>query len=57
MIKKTIDQSERCPAEPSMPAKQRTVGKVSSHIGARAETLAILYETDHRPNALPVSTV
>uniref|UniRef100_A0A8C7R4T9 F-actin monooxygenase n=1 Tax=Oncorhynchus mykiss TaxID=8022 RepID=A0A8C7R4T9_ONCMY len=34
----------------------RTVGKVSSHIGARAETLAILYETDHRPNALPVST-
>nr|XP_029490603.1 protein-methionine sulfoxide oxidase mical2b-like isoform X8 [Oncorhynchus nerka] len=53
MIKKTIDQSERCPAEPSMPAKQRTVGKVSSHIGARAETLAILYETDHRPNALP----
>ncbi|XP_064807502.1 F-actin-monooxygenase mical2b-like isoform X6 [Oncorhynchus masou masou] len=53
MIKKTIDQSERYPAEPSMPAKQRTVGKVSSHIGARAETLAILYETDHRPNALP----
>ncbi|XP_024279754.1 protein-methionine sulfoxide oxidase mical2b isoform X6 [Oncorhynchus tshawytscha] len=53
MIKKTIDQSERCPAEPSMPAKQRTVGRVSSHIGARAETLAILYETDHRPNALP----
>ncbi|XP_071007684.1 F-actin-monooxygenase mical2b-like isoform X2 [Oncorhynchus clarkii lewisi] len=53
MIKKTIDQSECCPAEPSMPAKQRTVGKVSSHIGARAETLAILYETDHRPNALP----
>uniref|UniRef100_A0A8C8JUH6 F-actin monooxygenase n=1 Tax=Oncorhynchus tshawytscha TaxID=74940 RepID=A0A8C8JUH6_ONCTS len=34
----------------------RTVGRVSSHIGARAETLAILYETDHRPNALPVST-
>nr|XP_046167608.1 protein-methionine sulfoxide oxidase mical2b-like isoform X10 [Oncorhynchus gorbuscha] len=53
MVKKTIDQSEHCPAEPSMPAKQRTVGKVSSHIGARAETLAILYETDHRPNALP----
>ncbi|XP_071200117.1 F-actin-monooxygenase mical2b-like isoform X6 [Salvelinus alpinus] len=53
MIKKTIDQSESCPAEPSKPAKQRTVGKVSSHIGARAETLAVLYETDHRPNALP----
>ncbi|XP_055795624.1 F-actin-monooxygenase mical2b-like isoform X1 [Salvelinus fontinalis] len=53
MIKKTIDQSESCPAERSKPAKQRTVGKVSSHIGARAETLAVLYETDHRPNALP----
>ncbi|XP_041694191.2 protein-methionine sulfoxide oxidase mical2b isoform X3 [Coregonus clupeaformis] len=32
---------------------KRTVGKVSSRIGARAETLAILYETDHRPNASP----
>ncbi|XP_024279752.1 protein-methionine sulfoxide oxidase mical2b isoform X4 [Oncorhynchus tshawytscha] len=27
MIKKTIDQSERCPAEPSMPAKQCIVRK------------------------------
>ncbi|XP_041746449.1 protein-methionine sulfoxide oxidase mical2b isoform X3 [Coregonus clupeaformis] len=53
MIQKTIVRSESCPAEPSKPTKQRTVGKVSSHIGARAETLAILYETDHRPNASP----
>uniref|UniRef100_A0A8C2JJ24 F-actin monooxygenase n=1 Tax=Cyprinus carpio TaxID=7962 RepID=A0A8C2JJ24_CYPCA len=29
---------------------QRTVGKVSSAIGVKAATLAILYETDHRPN-------
>uniref|UniRef100_A0A673GKP3 F-actin monooxygenase n=1 Tax=Sinocyclocheilus rhinocerous TaxID=307959 RepID=A0A673GKP3_9TELE len=28
----------------------RTVGKVSSAIGVKAATLAILYETDHRPN-------
>ncbi|XP_070971663.1 F-actin-monooxygenase mical2b isoform X1 [Oncorhynchus clarkii lewisi] len=53
MIHKKNVRSERCPAEPSQPAKQRTVGKVSSRIGARAETLAILYETDHRPNASP----
>ncbi|XP_076852249.1 F-actin-monooxygenase mical2b isoform X2 [Brachyhypopomus gauderio] len=32
------------------PSKQRTVGKVSSAIGVKATTLAILYETDHRPN-------
>nr|XP_021326190.1 protein-methionine sulfoxide oxidase mical2b isoform X2 [Danio rerio] len=32
------------------PSKQRTVGKVSSAIGVKAATLAILYETDHRPN-------
>ncbi|XP_016358456.1 protein-methionine sulfoxide oxidase mical2b-like isoform X2 [Sinocyclocheilus anshuiensis] len=30
--------------------RQRTVGKVSSAIGVKAATLAILYETDHRPN-------
>ncbi|XP_076852251.1 F-actin-monooxygenase mical2b isoform X4 [Brachyhypopomus gauderio] len=30
--------------------RQRTVGKVSSAIGVKATTLAILYETDHRPN-------
>ncbi|XP_017330272.2 F-actin-monooxygenase mical2b isoform X3 [Ictalurus punctatus] len=32
------------------PSKQRTVGKVSSVIGVKAATLAILYETDHRPD-------
>ncbi|TRY89833.1 hypothetical protein DNTS_026121, partial [Danionella cerebrum] len=32
------------------PSVQRTVGKVSSTIGVKAATLAILYETDHRPN-------
>ncbi|KAL0968556.1 hypothetical protein UPYG_G00268430 [Umbra pygmaea] len=53
IIHKTIARSDSCPVDPSKPAKQRTVGKVSSHIGARAETLAILYETDHRPNSLP----
>ncbi|XP_072574357.1 F-actin-monooxygenase mical2b isoform X1 [Paramormyrops kingsleyae] len=31
---------------------QRTVGKVSLVIGAMAETLATLYETDHRPHAM-----
>ncbi|XP_051545602.1 F-actin-monooxygenase mical2b isoform X4 [Myxocyprinus asiaticus] len=35
---------------PSVQHKQRTVGKVSSAIGVKAATLAILYETDHRPN-------
>ncbi|XP_047658177.1 F-actin-monooxygenase mical2b isoform X2 [Tachysurus fulvidraco] len=32
------------------PSIQRTVGKVSSVIGVKAATLAVLYETDHRPN-------
>ncbi|KAL2088534.1 hypothetical protein ACEWY4_015433 [Coilia grayii] len=32
-------------------AKQRTVGKVSLVVGARAETIASLYENDHRPKA------
>ncbi|XP_064833933.1 F-actin-monooxygenase mical2b isoform X4 [Oncorhynchus masou masou] len=31
--------------------RQRTVGKVSLAIAARAETLVTLYETDHRPKA------
>ncbi|KAK3564866.1 hypothetical protein QTP86_030805 [Hemibagrus guttatus] len=35
---------------PEAQPKQRTVGKVSSVIGVKAATLAILYETDHRPN-------
>ncbi|XP_044048501.1 protein-methionine sulfoxide oxidase mical2b isoform X3 [Siniperca chuatsi] len=32
---------------------KRTVGKVSSAIDAKAQILAVLYETDHRPNATP----
>ncbi|XP_076588755.1 F-actin-monooxygenase mical2b isoform X2 [Chaetodon auriga] len=32
---------------------KRTVGKVSSAIDAKAQILAILYETDHRPTATP----
>ncbi|XP_055048016.2 F-actin-monooxygenase mical2b isoform X3 [Misgurnus anguillicaudatus] len=34
----------------SIQHEQRTVGKVSTAIGVKAATLAILYETDHRPN-------
>ncbi|XP_062327160.1 F-actin-monooxygenase mical2b isoform X7 [Osmerus eperlanus] len=33
------------------PLKQRTVGKVSLAIGARAEALVSLYDNDHRPKA------
>ncbi|XP_026167854.1 F-actin-monooxygenase mical2b isoform X3 [Mastacembelus armatus] len=32
---------------------KRTVGKVSSAIDAKAQILALLYETDHRPNSVP----
>ncbi|XP_041964988.1 protein-methionine sulfoxide oxidase mical2b isoform X8 [Alosa sapidissima] len=46
-----IHLSENNHAETSSSHQQRTVGKVSSVIGAKAETLAILYETDHRPKA------
>ncbi|XP_046890944.1 protein-methionine sulfoxide oxidase mical2b isoform X2 [Hypomesus transpacificus] len=53
MIGKTIVRSESCPAGAVQSSKQRTVGRVSSVIGAKAETLAILYETDHRPNSSP----
>ncbi|GAA6075978.1 F-actin-monooxygenase mical2b isoform X1, partial [Tachysurus ichikawai] len=35
---------------PRPTATSRTVGKVSSVIGVKAATLAVLYETDHRPN-------
>ncbi|XP_016366998.1 protein-methionine sulfoxide oxidase mical2b-like isoform X2 [Sinocyclocheilus rhinocerous] len=44
------DHSEIRRVECIDPSKQRTVGKVSSAIGVKAATLAILYETDHRPN-------
>ncbi|XP_053361383.1 F-actin-monooxygenase mical2b isoform X1 [Clarias gariepinus] len=43
-------QSEIKRAQCLDPSRQRTVGKVSSVIGVKAATLAILYETDHRPN-------
>ncbi|XP_048042191.1 F-actin-monooxygenase mical2b isoform X11 [Megalobrama amblycephala] len=36
---------------PPPPIKQRTVGKVSLVVGARADTLVSLYENDHRPDA------
>uniref|UniRef100_A0A9J8BZQ6 F-actin monooxygenase n=1 Tax=Cyprinus carpio carpio TaxID=630221 RepID=A0A9J8BZQ6_CYPCA len=36
--------------EENAPSCGITVGKVSSAIGVKAATLAILYETDHRPN-------
>ncbi|KAI2648425.1 Protein-methionine sulfoxide oxidase mical2b [Labeo rohita] len=47
---KHTDRSEIRRVECLDPSKQRTVGKVSSSIGVKAATLAILYETDHRPN-------
>ncbi|XP_016114392.1 F-actin-monooxygenase mical2b isoform X6 [Sinocyclocheilus grahami] len=47
---KHTDCSEIRRVECLDPSKQRTVGKVSSAIGVKAATLAILYETDHRPN-------
>ncbi|XP_042609645.1 protein-methionine sulfoxide oxidase mical2b isoform X1 [Cyprinus carpio] len=47
---KHTDRSEIRRVECLDPSKQRTVGKVSSAIGVKAATLAILYETDHRPN-------
>ncbi|XP_030644795.1 F-actin-monooxygenase mical2b [Chanos chanos] len=52
-VHRRIDQPEPRPnqVEYLSKSKQRTVGRVSSVIGAKAETLAILYETDHRPNA------
>ncbi|XP_057185563.1 F-actin-monooxygenase mical2b isoform X2 [Triplophysa rosa] len=47
---KHTDRSEVRRVECLDTSKQRTVGKVSSTIGVKAATLAILYETDHRPN-------
>ncbi|XP_068170291.1 F-actin-monooxygenase mical2b-like isoform X2 [Antennarius striatus] len=48
---KSRDGSESCPTGVSSYSKERTVGKVSSAIDAKAQVLAIMYETDHRPNA------
>ncbi|XP_053175957.1 F-actin-monooxygenase mical2b [Scomber japonicus] len=53
ITKKSVVRSESCPAGAPSYIKERTVGKVSSTIDARAQKLAILYETDHRPSATP----
>ncbi|XP_060892802.1 F-actin-monooxygenase mical2b isoform X1 [Labrus mixtus] len=50
---KSINRSESCPTGAASYMKERTVGKVSSAIDAKAQLLAVLYETDHRPNAMP----
>ncbi|XP_036399095.1 F-actin-monooxygenase MICAL2 isoform X5 [Megalops cyprinoides] len=47
-------QTESCDSKQTQslhPLAQRTVGKVSSVISAKAETLVTLYENDHRPKA------
>ncbi|XP_041652083.1 protein-methionine sulfoxide oxidase mical2b isoform X3 [Cheilinus undulatus] len=50
---KSVIRSESCPSGAPSYMKERTVGKVSSAIDAKAQKLAVLYETDHRPNAMP----
>ncbi|XP_039988784.1 protein-methionine sulfoxide oxidase mical2b isoform X5 [Xiphias gladius] len=50
ITKKSIVDYERCPSGAPNYIKERTVGKVSTAIDAKAQILAILYETDHRPN-------
>ncbi|XP_062418839.1 F-actin-monooxygenase mical2b isoform X2 [Pungitius pungitius] len=50
---KSIVCSERRPTRAASYVKERTVGKVSSAIDAKAQKLAVLYETDHRPSATP----
>ncbi|XP_042351353.1 protein-methionine sulfoxide oxidase mical2b isoform X2 [Plectropomus leopardus] len=53
ITQKSIVRSESCPTGAASYNKERTVGKVSSAIDAKAQLLAVLYETDHRPNATP----
>ncbi|XP_032367629.1 protein-methionine sulfoxide oxidase mical2b isoform X1 [Etheostoma spectabile] len=53
ITQKSIVRSESCPTGAACYIKERTVGKVSSAIDAKAQILAVLYETDHRPNATP----
>ncbi|KAM9753185.1 LOW QUALITY PROTEIN: F-actin-monooxygenase mical2b [Menidia menidia] len=48
-----VSRSESCPTGAPSYSKERTVGKVSSAIDTKAQLLAILYETDHRPSAAP----
>ncbi|XP_035980492.1 protein-methionine sulfoxide oxidase mical2b isoform X2 [Fundulus heteroclitus] len=50
---KSVVRSESCPSGAPSYSKERVVGKVSSAIDAKAQKLAVLYETDHRPNAPP----
>ncbi|CAI5668028.1 unnamed protein product [Oreochromis niloticus] len=50
---KSLARSISCPTGAPRYSKERTVGKVSSAIDAKAQILAILYETDHRPSAPP----
>ncbi|XP_061577169.1 F-actin-monooxygenase mical2b isoform X2 [Cololabis saira] len=52
-VPKSIVRSESCPTGAPRYSKERTVGKVSSAIDAKAQMLAILYETDHRPGGPP----
>ncbi|XP_054632648.1 F-actin-monooxygenase mical2b isoform X1 [Dunckerocampus dactyliophorus] len=53
IVQKSVICSESCPTGAASYSKERTVGRVSSAINAKAQILAILYETDHRPNAAP----
>ncbi|XP_030587461.1 F-actin-monooxygenase mical2b isoform X1 [Archocentrus centrarchus] len=50
---KSLSRSVSCPTGAPNYSKERVVGKVSSAIDAKAQILAILYETDHRPDAPP----
>ncbi|XP_048886342.1 F-actin-monooxygenase mical2b isoform X3 [Brienomyrus brachyistius] len=49
---KAAEMPQANQSENASSSKQRTVGKVSLVIGAMAETLATLYETDHRPQTM-----
>ncbi|XP_039891955.1 protein-methionine sulfoxide oxidase mical2b isoform X3 [Simochromis diagramma] len=53
IVPKSLARSISCPTGAPRYSKERTVGKVSSAIDAKAQILAILYETDHRPSAPP----
>ncbi|XP_027128123.1 F-actin-monooxygenase mical2b isoform X1 [Larimichthys crocea] len=53
IAQKSFARSESCPTGAPSYSKERTVGKVSSAIDAKAQLLAVLYETDHRPNTTP----
>ncbi|XP_061677729.1 F-actin-monooxygenase mical2b isoform X5 [Syngnathoides biaculeatus] len=50
-VRKSVVSAVSFPRGSPSYCKERTVGKVSSTIDAKAQILAILYETDHRPGA------